>query len=219
MSDQLLAWLLTYGLLVLAPVLAGASLGLPLPASLLLLATGAFAGQGDLALSPLLASGIVAAVAGDLAGYWLGRRGGAAAIERFGHRLGLTRGALQRGERYLARWGGLAVFLTRFLITPLGPAMNIVAGAGRYPLRRFIVYDALGEIVWVLGYIALGYLFSASWDLLASLLGNTTEALALLVIIALAAALLVRLIRRQRRRTVTPLAPEPAEPAVPRSKV
>lgn len=198
MSEQLLAWLLTYGLLALAPVLAGAALGLPLPASLLLLAAGAFAGQGEFSLPPLLLIGVVAAVAGDLAGYWLGRRGGVVAVERFGRRLGLTLATLERGERYLARWGGLAVFLTRFLLTPLGPVMNIVAGAGRYPLRRFLVYDVLGETVWVVGYLALGYLFSASWDLIATLLGNTTEALTLLVMIALATALLVRLIRRQR---------------------
>ena len=62
MSEQLLAWLLTYGLLALAPVLTGAALGLPLPASLILLAAGAFAGQGEFALPPLLIIGVVAAV-------------------------------------------------------------------------------------------------------------------------------------------------------------
>ncbi|MGN6701307.1 MAG: DedA family protein [Thermomicrobiales bacterium] len=200
MSEQLLAWLLTDGLLALAPVLAGAALGLPLPASLLLLAAGAFAGQGEFSLPPLLLISLVAVVAGDLAGYWLGRRGGVVAVERFGRRLGLTLAVVQVGERYLARWGGLAIFLTRFLLTPLGPVMNIVAGAGGYPLRRFLVFDVLGEMVWVAGYLALGYLFSASWDLLASLLGSTTEALTLLVIIALATALLVRLIRVKAER-------------------
>jgi len=192
MNAQLLDILLTYGIVALAPILAASALGLPLPASLLLLAGGAFAGSGQLALLPLVIVGIIATSAGDSLGYWLGRRGGVAALDRFGPRLGFKPTALAQADAFLARWGGVAILLTRFLITPLGPVINIVAGTGRYPYRRFIAYDVLGEAIWVLLYLALGYLFSASWDVLADILGQATEALAVAVIAVVLLVLLAR---------------------------
>ena len=210
MNAQLLDLLLTYGVVALAPILAASALGLPILASLLLLAGGAFAGSGQLDLLPLAVVGVLATVAGDSLGYWLGRRGGAAALDRFGPRLGLGPAALVRADVLLARWGGAAILLTRFLITPLGPVINLVAGTGRYPYRRFIAYDVLGEAIWVLLYLALGSLFSASWDVLADILGQASEALAVAAVAIVLLILLVRTLRQRQGR-----AQPPAEGATP----
>lgn len=215
MSEQLLTLVLGYGVIALVPILAGAAVGLPLPASLLLLAAGAFAGGGQLALTPLVIGGLIAVVAGDSAGFWIGKRGGAGALARWGDRLRVDAAMIAHAEGLFARWGGLAVLLTRFLITPLAPAINILAGAGRYPFRSFAFYDVTGEAVWVLGYLGLGYAFSASWDVLADLLGNATSALALLVVIAILVVLLARALKhrhddaRQREATDRQDAPDP----------
>jgi len=200
MNAQLLDILLTYGIVALAPILAASALGLPFPASLLLLAGGAFAGSGQLALLPLIIVGIVAASVGDSLGYWLGRRGGVAALDRFGPRFGIKPTALAQADAFLGRWGGVAILLTRFLITPLGPVINIVAGTGRYPYRRFIAYDVLGEAIWVLLYLALGYLFSASWDVLANILGQASEALAVAAIALVLLVLLARTLWQRQAR-------------------
>jgi membrane-associated protein len=216
MNAQLLDILLTYGVVALAPILAASALGLPLPASLLLLAGGAFAGSGQLDLLPLIVVGIIATSAGDSLGYWLGRRGGGAALGRLGPRLGIKPTALDQADAFLGRWGGVAILLTRFLITPLGPVINIVAGTGRYPYRRFIAYDALGEAIWVLLYLALGYLFSASWDVLADILGQASQALAVAAVALVLLVLLVRTLWQRQARAhaapvVTPLALEEPE--------
>ncbi len=197
MTDQLLEWLTTYGLLALAPVLAAAAVGLPLPASLLLLAAGAFAGGGQLSLPLLLVGGVVAACLGDNLGYLLGARGGVEVAGRWGPRLGLGPDALRQAEASLERWGGVAIILTRFLITPLGPVVNIVSGTARYPYRRFLLYDLIGELIWVVLYLGLGYLFGANWELLVDLLSNATQALTLLVVVGILVFLLVRVLRQR----------------------
>ncbi len=217
MNAQLLDLLLTYGVVALAPILAASALGLPIPSSLLLLAGGAFAGSGQLSFLPLVIVGIIATSVGDSLGYWLGRRGGVAALERFGPRIGMKSTALAQADAFLGRWGGAAILLTRFLLTPLGPVINIVAGIGRYPYRRFIAYDVLGEAIWVILYLALGYLFSASWDVLADILGQAAQALAVAAIAIVLLVLLVRTLWQRQARAqphveVTPLAiKEPTE--------
>ena len=218
MNEQLLRLVLTYEILALVPILAGAALGLPLPASILLLATGALAARGGVDLAPVLLASLVAVVAGDSLGYWLGRRGGTSAasgwLRRRVCRAETTAGAgrVERAGRLVARWGGPAVLLTRFLITPLAPAVNLAAGAGHYPFRRFALYDVAGEAIWVGVYVGLGYAFSANLDRLAGLLGNATTALTVLAVLAVLLALLASAyalkLRHARATAATAAAPE-----------
>lgn len=197
MNEQLLEFLLLYGVLALAPVLIAAAIGLPLPASLLLLAAGAFSGGGQLDLLPLLVCGIVSTAAGNAIGYWIGRRGGEETIARWGARLRIDEATVARAERFFARWGSLAVLLSRFPISPLSPVVNLVAGTGHYPFRVFAFYNLLGVAIWVGFYMGLGYAFSASWDVLADTLGNATLALTLLVVIVALVVLLVRALKHR----------------------
>lgn len=197
MNEQLLELLLSYGVLVLVPILLVGAVGLPLPASLLLTAAGAFAGGGQLDLMALLACAIGPTAAGNAIGYWLGRRGGAEVLERWGARLKIGAETVVRAERFFARWGGLAVLLSRFPLSPLSPVINILAGAGRYPFRPFVLANLVGVTLWVGVYVGLGYAFGASWDLLATLLDTAVQALTLLVVIAALAVLLVRALRHR----------------------
>lgn len=192
MNDRTVELLLELGYPVLALVLAGAALGLPLPASLMLIGAGAFASTGEMRLSTLLLSGVTAVVTGDVAGYWLGRRGGDAVVARLGGRLRLSEERITTSRRFFERWGGLTVLLTRFLIPPLGPPVNIVAGTEHYPFRSFLLYDVIGEVIWVVLYVALGYAFGMSASPLAGLLGNISTALALLALVAVVVVLLFR---------------------------
>lgn len=196
MSDQLLQLLLTYGPAVLIPVVAVASVGLPLPTSIMLLGAGAFAGGGQVSFLALVISAVIGAVAGDNAGYWIGRRGGATAVERWGARLKVAPGVIERVERRFVRWGSLTILLTRFLLTPFGPLVNIVAGTSRYAFRYFLLWDFVGELIWVAVYVGLGYVFSANWDLLANFLGSATTLLTVATVTAIVAALVYHTVAR-----------------------
>ncbi len=133
---------------------------------------------------PLLVVSLVSVVAGDMAGYWAGRRGGPAVVSRLGRWLKLSGDTTRSWRLSLERWGGLTVFLARFLLAPLGPVVNIVAGIERYSFRSFAFYDVAGEIVWVALYAGLGYALGSAAVVLAGLLGDVSAALAALALVA-----------------------------------
>ena len=139
-------------------------------------------------------------------------------MQRWGGRFNLDGGVIARAERGLDRWGGLSILLTRFLLTPLGPVINILAGAARYPLRSFLLYDLLGEAIWVGAYVGLGYAFSASWDVLADFLGSGTRLVSLVVVVVVLGWLLLRALRHTGHEEGEPAAVAPparvAEPGV-----
>lgn len=185
MTDQLLSWLSVYGLPALFFVLVVASVGVPFPATFLLVAAGSFVAQGELKLWEVCALACAGAVAGDQIGYAVGRYGGRALVLTATRRFRAA-DKLARAEALTRRWGGAGVFLSRWLVTLLGPWVNLTSGAARYPWARFFVWDILGEALWVAIYVTLGKIFSDRVQQLADLLGS----LAWVVLGALAALLL-----------------------------
>ncbi|HEY6118417.1 MAG TPA: DedA family protein [Pyrinomonadaceae bacterium] len=171
MTDQLLAALALYGLPVLFIVVAVASVGIPFPISLLLVAAGSFVEQGEMKLVSVILVASVASVLGDNAGYFLGRKGGRRFILRISKGMG-GETKVRQAENFSKRWGALGIFLSRWLITVFAPWINFASGIGHYPWRRFILWDVLGEVLWVLLYVGLGYAFSDRVQMIADVLGN-----------------------------------------------
>lgn len=199
LSDYLLATLGVYGLPVLFGALLVGSAGVPLPASLLLVAAGSFVNQGELDLWPVLALSAAGAVLGDQVGYAVGRWGG----RRLTRRLGGLVGGEQKiadAEEWLKRRGGLGVFLSRWLLTPLGPVVNLTAGASEYPWPRFLLFDVLGEALWVALYVLLGKLFSDRVQEMSDLLGDLTWAILGLVAAAVLGLILFKQLREPEPR-------------------
>ncbi len=170
-TDQLLAALVLYGLPVLFGVILVASIGVPLPVSFLLVAAGSFAKQGDLKLVPVLIVASAAAILGDHIGYGLSRWGGRRLVDRITLRIG---GAtkIEKAEALSRRWGAAGIFFSRWLVTELGPWLNMTSGLARYPWGRFVLWDVSGEVLWVVLYVMLGYKFSDRVQYLAEILGN-----------------------------------------------
>ena len=175
LSAILLAGLANYGLPAIGGAIFLAALGVPLPATLLLLAAGAFVDQGSLSLWWVLGIAIAAAVLGDLTGYGLGRWGGPPLVARLGRWTG-GGARLEQAETLTRRWGGWGVFLSRWLLTPLGPVLNLASGVAGYSLLAFLCFDILGEALWVALYVLLGKFFSDQVQTLSALLGNVTWA-------------------------------------------
>lgn len=190
--DTLLTAVLAYGAPVLGLALLIAALGIPLPATLLLLASGAFARQGMLDAPLAVGLGLLGSVLGDSGSYCLGRCGGALILKH-----AMDRASWQQARTTFERRGTLAVFLTRFLLTPLALPTNLIAGSSRYVYGRFLVLDVLGEATWIALYGGLGYLFADQWETLNDLAGNLTGALIGLLALLLGGVLAYR--ARQRR--------------------
>jgi membrane-associated protein len=183
MTVSLLEFLTSYGLPAAALLLAIGQFGVPIPTSLALLTLGALAANGDADLMTAFVWAVTGATLGDQAGFLAGRFVVQSAEERPGFLGGLARKA-RAAEPGLQKWGGSGVFLTRWLFTPLGPAMNIASGITGLSWLRFSVWAATGEALWVSIYITLGYSFGSNIETLSGILGNLSMALAMLALAA-----------------------------------
>lgn len=195
MSDYLLSTLGVYGLPVLFLILIIGCIGVPMPASLLLLAAGSFVEQGEMSLWPTLALAAGGAIIGDNIGYALGRWGGRRVSKRLGTLFGGAE-RLESAERWLSRWGGAGIFLSRWLFTPLGPVINITSGLTDYSWPRFLFYDLIGEVLWVVLYVMLGRLFSDSVQAMSEVVGDLTWAIIGLLFVVVLGWKLVQYLRQ-----------------------
>lgn len=143
-----------------------------------MLAGGAFIASGDLSAASVIGSAYIGALLGDQAGYRAGRYGGVR-VEALLVRNPSRAAFVARARSALERWGGTGVFFSTWLLAPLGPWVNFVAGAmGMYALR-FTLWDAAGEAIWVLVYVGLGWASTSNIEAMASILGNAVAALTL----------------------------------------
>jgi membrane protein DedA with SNARE-associated domain len=177
MTDVLLVWVSDYGIWVIGIATLLSCFALPLPASLMMMAGGAFAAAGDIVLWQVCIAAFMGAVAGDQTGYWAARRFGG---DRIWARLARRKSSSQllgQAERLLDKRGGWAVYLTRWLFSPLGPYVNLIAGATKMPWQRFLLAGFAGEVTWVTVYVTLGYAFGSQIEELSDTLGAVIGAL------------------------------------------
>jgi membrane protein DedA with SNARE-associated domain len=172
-TDQILAALLVYGLPVLFGVILVCSVGVPFPISLMLVAAGSFVEQGEMKLWQVIAVASVAAVLGDQIAYGLSRWGGRRLVSRLSRKIGADE-KIKQAEALTKRWSGAGIFFSRWLVTALGPWVNVASGIAGYPWRRFLIWDVLGEILWVSLYVGIGYAFSNRVQAIAEILGSFT---------------------------------------------
>ena len=184
LTDQLLAAISIYGLPAFFGVIVIAAVGVPLPVTLALIAAGSFVELGEMHLWQVIAVGSAAAILGDQLGFAIGRWGGSRIEDHLRRRKG---GAdrIARAHAFAKRWGAFGIFISRWLVTPLGPWLNLTSGMTDYPWARFFLWDALGEILWVVLYVMLGKIFSGSVQALADVLGNVVWVLVGIVVAAI----------------------------------
>lgn len=188
MHDTLMGLVVTYGYVVLFTLIALESMGIPLPGETALVTAAAVAAQGHLSIFGVIATAAVAAILGDNAGYWIGRKGGLALVRRHGRLLRFDERKLERVHRFFARHGGRTVFIGRF-VALLRTWAAFFAGAGAMPYGAFMTWNALGGVAWSAVFGTLGYVFGRNLPALERYAGQASFALALLA--ALVAVLVI----------------------------
>jgi len=195
MNDQLLAAVSLYGAPALFGIVAIAAIGVPLPITLLLIITGSLISQGAMNLWWAIAAASVGSILGDQIGYAIGRWAGPAVVARLSRVFG-KRGNLEAMEAKAKAWGGPGIFATRWLISPLGPWINLASGTAAYPWHRFLFWDILGELTGAAVFISLGLFFSDRVMSLYAVLGDLTWAIATLLAAIVLGYLFVTYLRR-----------------------
>jgi membrane-associated protein len=210
----IITWLQFYGYPVLWLCVFIAAIGIPLPISLLLLSTGAFAALGDFNVFLLFITSWSASVCGDTVGYWIGYKVGPGVINWLSKQRRIrfiSPKVADRARNYFQSKGAWAVFLSRCLLPALGGVINILAGAERYPYRRFLLADMAGEALGIIPTLILGFAFGASWDAIGDLITNASTLILLIIIAIYLATLLLRTLRRMkidRKKTLAKIAIE-----------
>jgi membrane-associated protein len=172
--------------------------GMVLPGETALLVAGVFcnAAYGDLNLGLMIVIAVVCAVGGDSVGYEFGKK--------FGPPLRRSRLGAWVGERrwaavdaFIHRHGGKAVLLGRItaLMRALMPSMAGMSGM-RY--RTFLLWNALGGLIWAPGCILLGYAFASALGVV----GETLTWAPLAIVAVLIVIAVVLHVRKQRKEEV-----------------
>jgi membrane protein DedA with SNARE-associated domain len=180
------------GLLVFGE--AAVLLGFVIPGETAALIGGALASLHHVSLVVVLVVVVVGAIAGDSVGYEVGKFLGPWLLERRplrGHP------GVQRGQELLARFGGPAVFLGRWvaLARALVPGLTGMSGM-RY--RTFLFYNALGGITWGVAFVMIGFAAGRSYAAVARTVGTYSLVVVGTVVVAVVGVVMVR--RRRDRR-------------------
>ena len=152
--------LISYGLVMLFVLVAIESAGVPLPGETALIAAAILATpqQNHYSIVTVIVVAACGAIVGDNIGYWLGRTGGRALLERWGPIRRYAQRALPPGERFFKKHGGKTVFLGRF-VAVLRVTAAWLAGITHMPWWRFFLWNAAGGITWATGVGLLAYYF------------------------------------------------------------
>lgn len=170
--------------------------GVPVPAYPTLIVAGAFLAQDAGSTVALLAVAVLAAVLADTLWYLAGRRYGLGVLRTLCKVSLSPDSCVAQTESIFARWGAASMLFAKFIP---GFASVATAMAGAVGLRywKFLLFDALGALLWAGVAVALGWIFrDAISDILETLAALGRYGLAL-VAIALVAWVTSKWLRRQ----------------------
>jgi membrane protein DedA with SNARE-associated domain len=203
--------LLTYGYLLLFLWVLVEQMGIPLPATPVLLAAGALSAEHEISFPLALAVGIVACVSADIAWYLIGRR--------FGHhvlrilcKLSLEPTVcVRRTQDSFGRRREVTLMIAKFVpgLATLAPP---VAGENGMDFDRFLLFDAIGATLWVGALLGAGRLFGDALKRDPSLLNWVGRFSGALLVLGIIGFFVGRLMRRRRfLRTLVKSRLEPEE--------
>jgi membrane-associated protein len=138
------------------------AIGLPFPGRLMLIAAGSFshpesrvASDASASAWAVIALATVGTVVGDHVWYLAGRLKGRRLFELYCRLFRLSDAWIAGADRFLRRFGGLAIILARFAAT-LRVVVAPLAVSRGMSYRRFVAFDLIGAVLWVTGFVWLG---------------------------------------------------------------
>ncbi|WP_068279431.1 DedA family protein [Aldersonia kunmingensis] len=207
------AWVyVVVGLLVFAE--DAIFIGFVIPGETAAVIGGVAASQDHVSYPLILAVVIAAAIAGDSVGYEIGTRFGPRMLEvRF---MAKRADEIDKARAFLAKRGGSAVFLGRF-VAFFRAVMPGLAGMSNMHYRKFLLYNAIGGVVWGTIFVTIGFVAGNSYERVAKAVGRD---MAIIVVALLVLALIgwrVRhhILKRRERQAHEAEAAGDDSPAVP----
>jgi len=134
---------------------SGLFFGFFLPGASLLFTAGLLASQGFFNPFILIPGVTIAAILGDSAGFWFGRKVGYRLFLRPDSRF-FKHEHLQRAEVFYEKYGSRMILFARFVpvVRTFAP---IIAGVANMRYRIFLIYNVLGALLWASGVTSFAY--------------------------------------------------------------
>jgi membrane protein DedA with SNARE-associated domain len=144
--------------------------------------------------------GAVGCTLGSVISYGLGAWGGRPLVERYGKYILVGKHDLEKADRWFARWGDWAAFLSR-LLPIVRTFISFPAGVVKMNLARFTVLSFVGSFIWC-GMLALGgFYFGQHWEELRAFMRPFDIPIAIIILAALA-YYVYRHVRKSGKSTV-----------------
>ena len=183
---------------VLAIIFAecGLLIGFFLPGDSLLFIVGLFIASGAINVNIALACVLlfIAALVGNIVGYWIGAKAGPTIFRRPDSKL-FKQEYVDHAHRFFDHYGPRAIVLARF-VPIVRTFITVVAGVGRMDFRRYLIFSAVGAVLWAVGVTLLGYFLGNIEFVKAHI-----ELILILVVVISVIPLIIEFIRHRLKRT------------------
>ena len=136
---------------------------------------------------------VVAAFAGNVCGYYLGRAAGPAIFDKPNSRL-FKRENVERTQKFFDKYGNRAIVLGRF-VPIVRTFITVMAGVGRMDARRFLLFSGIGAFFWAAGVTLLGAVLG-QFDVVK----NNIEAMLILVVLLSLVPIGIEALQARRER-------------------
>lgn len=182
--DFLIRYFDTYGYYIVFTILFLENffvIGLVVPGETVLLLAAFVSTQGVLNITYVIITAALAAISGNIIGYFIGRRGGRPLIEKYGSRF-ISVERIKAAEKYFDVHGAKTVFIGRFA-AGVRVFVPLLAGAARMNFAKFLAYTVAAVITWTVAIGLAGFFFGQSWPLISKILGRFSLVVLAIIII------------------------------------
>lgn len=166
---------------------------IPLPSEVIMPFSGYLVATGRFGLQLVAIAGAVGCLLGSYAAYYVGASGGRWFLLRYGRYVLIAPHEIELADRFFARWGSPAVFISR-LLPVVRTFIAFPAGVARMPLLKFSIYTLLGSYLWCLMLAFAGMKLGQHWERLGPLFHRFDGVIAI-VLVAGAAVLIYNRIK------------------------
>ena len=173
----------------------GLLIGFFLPGDSLLFITGLLIAQGIIGMNIWLGSLIlvIAAIVGNVVGYWVGHKAGPALFRRPDSKL-FRQEYVDKTHEFFERYGARAIILARF-VPIVRTFITAVAGVGRMDFRRFFIFSAVGAILWA-GLVTIAGYFLGN----VPFVKDNIELILILVVVVSVIPIVVEYVKHRREK-------------------
>ena len=172
---------------------------IPLPSEVIMPFSGYLVSQGRFSLWGVSVAGALGCTLGSAAAYAAGAYGGRPFIVKYGRYLLISPHELDRADRWFARYGMAATFISR-LLPVIRTFISLPAGIARVPFGPFLAYAFLGSLPWSWALAYVGMLLGDHWDRV----GGGLHSLDVVIVLVLVAGVAWFLWRHWPRRVPQP---------------